>query len=30
MFFKKLVDLKKDKVNIKIIPETNEDCIAVK
>ena len=30
MFFKKLVDLKKDKVNFKIIPKTNEEYIAVK
>ena len=30
MFFKKLVDLKKDKVKFKIIPKTNEKYIAVK
>ena len=30
MFFKSLVDLKKDKVNFKIIPKTNEDYLAVK
>ena len=30
MFFKRLVDLKKDKVKFKIIPETNEEYIAVK
>ena len=30
MFFKKLVDLKKDKVKFKIIPKTNEEHIAVK
>ena len=30
MFFKKLVDLKKDKVKFKIIPKTNEEYIAVK
>ena len=29
MFFKKLVDLKKDKVKFKIIPKTNEEYIAV-
>ena len=29
-FFKKLVDLKKDKVKFKIIPKTNEEYIAVK
>ena len=29
MFFKKLVDLKKDKVNFKIIPKTNEEYIVV-
>ena len=30
MFFKKLVDLKKDGVKFKIIPKTNEEYIAVK
>ena len=30
MFFKKLVDLKKDKVKFKIIPKTNEEYISVK
>ena len=30
MFFKKLVDLKKDKVKFKIIPKTNEENIVVK
>ena len=30
MFFKRLVDLKKDKVKIKNIPKTNEEYIAVK
>ena len=30
MFFIRLVDLKKDKVKLKIIPETNEEYIAVK
>ena len=30
MFFKKLVDLKKDKVKFKIIPKTNEEYILVK
>ena len=30
MFFKKLVDLKKDKVKFKIIPKTNEEYITVK
>ena len=30
MFFKRLVDLKKHKVKFKIIPETNEEYIAVK
>ena len=30
MFFKRLVDLKKDKVKFKIIPKTNEEHIAVK
>ena len=30
MFLKRLVDLKKDKVKFKIIPETNEEDIAVK
>ena len=30
MFFKKLVDLKKDKVKFKIIPKTNEEYNAVK
>ena len=30
MFFKRSVDLKKDKVKIKIIPKTNEEYIAVK
>ena len=30
MFFKKLVDLKKDKVKFKIIPKTNEEYDAVK
>ena len=30
MFFKKLVDLKKDKVKFEIIPKTNEDYISVK
>ena len=30
MFFKRLVDLKKDKVSFKIIPKTNEEYIAVK
>ena len=30
MFFKKLVDLKKDKVKFKIIPKTNEENITVK
>ena len=30
MFFKKLVDLKKDKVKFKIIPKTNEKYIVVK
>ena len=30
MFFKRLVDLKKDKVKFKIIPKTNEEYIAVK
>ena len=29
MFFKRLVDLKKDKVNFKIIPKTNEEYISV-
>ena len=29
MFFKRLVDLKNDKVKFKIIPKTNEDCISV-
>ena len=30
MFFKKLVDFKKDKVKLKIIPKTNEEYIPVK
>ena len=30
MFFKRLVDLKKDKVKFKIIPKTNEEYISVK
>ena len=30
MFFKKLVDLKKDKVKFKILPKTNEENIAVR
>ena len=30
MFFKKLVDLKKDEVKFKIIPKTNEDYVVVK
>ena len=30
MFFKKLVDFKKDRVKFKIIPKTNEEYIAVK
>ena len=30
MFFKRLVDLKKDKVKFKIIPKTNEENFAVK
>ena len=30
MFFKRLVELKKDKVKFKIIPKTNEEYIAVK
>ena len=30
MFFKRLVDLKKDKVKFKIIPKTNEEYIAAK
>ena len=30
MFFKKLVDLKKEKVKFKIIPKTNEEYISVK
>ena len=30
MFFKRLVDLKKDKVEFKIIPKTNEEYISVK
>ena len=30
MFFKRLVDLKKDKVKFKILPKTNEQYIAVK
>ena len=30
MFFKRLVDLKKDKVNFEIIPKTNEEYISVK
>ena len=30
MFFKRLVDLKKEKVKFKIIPKTNEEYIAVK
>ena len=30
MFFKRLVDLKKDKVKFEIIPETNEEYITVK
>ena len=30
MFFKRLIDLKKDKVKIKIIPKTNEEYITVK
>ena len=30
MFFKRLVDLKKDKVKFKIIPKTNEEYITVK
>ena len=30
MFFKRLVDLKKDKVKFKILPKTNEEYIAVK
>ena len=30
MFFKRLVDLKKDKVKFKIIPKTNEEYIVVK
>ena len=29
MFFKKLVDKKKDKVDFDIIPKTNEECISV-
>ena len=29
MFFKKLVDLKKDKVKLKTIPKTNEEYISV-
>ena len=29
MFFKRLVDLKNDKVKLKIIPKTNEECISV-
>ena len=29
MFYKKLVDMKKDKVNFDIIPKTNEDYISV-
>ena len=29
MFFKKIVDLKKDKVKFKIIPKTNEEYISV-
>ena len=29
MFFKRLVDLKKDKVKFKIIPKTNEEYNAV-
>ena len=29
MFFKRLVDLKNDKVKIKIVPKTNEDYISV-
>ena len=30
MFFKRLIDLKKDKVKFKIIPKTNEEYITVK
>ena len=30
MFFKRLVDLKKDKVKFKIVPKTNEEYIVVK
>ena len=30
MFFKKLVDLKKDRVKFKITPKTNEEYIAVR
>ena len=30
MFFKKLVDKKKNKVKFKIIPKTNEEYISVK
>ena len=30
MFFKRLLDLKKDKINFKIIPKTNEKYIVVK
>ena len=30
MFFKRLVDLKKDNVKFKIIPKTNEEYIVVK
>ena len=30
MFFKRLVDLKKDKVKVKILPKTNEEYITVK
>ena len=30
MFFERLIDLKKDKVNFKTIPRTNEEYIAVK
>ena len=30
LFFKRLVDLKKDKVKFKVIPKTNEEYIAVK
>ena len=30
MFFKRLVDLKKDKVKFEIIPKTNEECISVR